>query len=145
LGGLETLLVRVERRGRPRRWGDAFSYNCQRAVRAAVDDMAPSRFGSDAAISPGSCTGCRRRCHLFGRYGITIFALSGLDIALWDLARSGRESRWWSLLGGPARMEIDAYAQPLPAARPLGRAMQTREALARAIAASKLHERRNRK
>ena len=28
----------------------------------------------------------RRNLHLFGRYGITMFAISGLDIALWDLA-----------------------------------------------------------
>ena len=31
--------------------------------------------------------------HLFGRYGITIFALSGIDIALWDLnAKRGRDA-----------------------------------------------------
>lgn len=28
----------------------------------------------------------QRNLHLFGRYGITMFAISGLDIALWDLA-----------------------------------------------------------
>jgi L-alanine-DL-glutamate epimerase-like enolase superfamily enzyme len=28
----------------------------------------------------------QRKLHLFGRYGITMFAISGLDIALWDLA-----------------------------------------------------------
>jgi len=28
--------------------------------------------------------------HLFGRYGITIFALSGLDIALWTSRVGGR-------------------------------------------------------
>ena len=31
----------------------------------------------------------QQKLHLFGRYGITIFALSGLDIALWDIAAKG--------------------------------------------------------
>ena len=33
----------------------------------------------------------RVRRHFFGRFGITAFALSGLDIALWDLGRAKRE------------------------------------------------------
>ena len=26
------------------------------------------------------------KLHIFGRYGVTMFALSGVDIALWDIA-----------------------------------------------------------
>ena len=46
----------------------------------------------DAAGIPALMEQIQRNLHLFGRYGITMFAISGLDIALWDLAakRAGR-------------------------------------------------------
>ena len=40
----------------------------------------------DAAAIPAFMESIQRNLHLFGRYGITMFAISGLDIALWDLA-----------------------------------------------------------
>jgi L-alanine-DL-glutamate epimerase-like enolase superfamily enzyme len=46
--GLECLLVRVETSDGLVGWGDAFSYACQRAVKAALDDMVtPLALGHD--------------------------------------------------------------------------------------------------
>jgi L-alanine-DL-glutamate epimerase-like enolase superfamily enzyme len=140
-GGLETLLVRVETEDGLVGWGDAFSYNCQRAVRAAVDDMvAPLAVGSDARDIAGLLHRMQKALHLFGRYGITIFALSGLDIALWDLAAKRAGKPLVELLGGPARTEIDAYASLFRLHDPEVVAMQTREALAEGYRYIKLHE-----
>ena len=71
-------------------WGDAFSYVCPRTTYAAINEMiAPQARGQevpDAAGIPAFMEQIQRNLHLFGRYGITMFAISGLDIALWDLA-----------------------------------------------------------
>ncbi|HYC12914.1 MAG TPA: hypothetical protein VEC75_01620, partial [Stellaceae bacterium] len=109
--GLECLLVRVETSDGLVGWGEAFSYTCQRAVKAVIDDMvAPLALGRDPRDIAGFMREAQQRLHLFGRYGITIFALSGLDIALWDLAAKRAGKPLVEMLGGPARGEIEAYA-----------------------------------
>ena len=45
-----------------------------------------------------------------GRRGITISALSGIDIALWDLLGKSLDQPVWRLLGGRLRERIPAYA-----------------------------------
>ena len=45
-----------------------------------------------------------------GRRGITISALSGIDIALWDLLGKALDQPVWRLLGGRLRERIPAYA-----------------------------------
>ena len=59
----------------------------------------------------------QRNLHLFGRYGITMFAISGLDIALWDLAAAkGVPLR--RLIGETKRTRIPAYASLLRIGKP---------------------------
>ena len=48
----------------------------------------------------------QRNLHLFGRYGITMFAISGLDIALWDLAAKAQGAPLHRLLGARQRARI---------------------------------------
>ena len=62
----------------------------------------------DAAGIPAFMEQIQRNLHLFGRYGITMFAISGLDIALWDLAaKRARACRCT-----PARRHASAPAIP---------------------------------
>ena len=139
--GLETLLVRVETSDGLVGWGDAFAYHCQPAVKAALDRMvAPVALGRDARDIAGLHHQLQKALHLFGRYGITIFAIGGLDIALWDLAgkRAGRPLV--ELLGGPARTEIDAYASLFHLHDVEIVAEHTRAALAQGYRYIKLHE-----
>jgi L-alanine-DL-glutamate epimerase-like enolase superfamily enzyme len=82
-----------------------------------VDEMiAPQARGHevpDAAGIPSFMERIQRNLHLFGRYGITMFAISGLDIALWDLAARARGHPLHRLLGVAKRTGIPAYASLL--------------------------------
>ncbi|XBS70704.1 mandelate racemase/muconate lactonizing enzyme family protein [Acerihabitans sp. KWT182] len=51
----------------------------------------------------------QRAFHAFGRSGPVQYALSAIDIALWDLCAQEAGKPLWQLLGAPRR-EIDVYA-----------------------------------
>ena len=108
---LSILLVRVETDTGLIGWGEAFSYTCRRAVQAAVEDMiAPVAVGADAGDIRALNRRVQRELHLQGRYGLTIFALSGLDIALWDIAGKAAGLPLHRLLGAGGPRPIPAYA-----------------------------------
>ena len=60
--------------------GDAFGYGgIARAVKALVDDrIAPSLIGKDASAIGQLSYFLQQGNHLLGRYGITMFAISGI-------------------------------------------------------------------
>src|SRR5262249_28012694 len=139
--GLETLLVRVETSDGLVGWGDAFACHCAPAVKAALERMvAPMALGRDPRDIAGLHHQLQKALHLFGRYGITIFAIGGLDIALWDLAAKRAGKPLAELLGGPVRTEMDAYASLFRLHDPEIVASQTREALGLGYHYIKLHE-----
>src|SRR5205807_1624198 len=47
---------------------------------------------------------------IVGRRGITLSAISGIDIALWDLLGKSIDQPVWRLLGGRFRDRVPAYA-----------------------------------
>jgi L-alanine-DL-glutamate epimerase-like enolase superfamily enzyme len=111
---LDFCLVRVDTDAGITGWGEAFSYSCRRAVVAAVRDMiAPLAVGRDATDIAGLHAEIQKRLHIFGRFGITAFALSGLDIALWDIAGKAAGKPLHDLLGGARRERLDCYASLL--------------------------------
>jgi D-galactarolactone cycloisomerase len=141
-GALETLLVRVNTSDGIVGWGEAFSYNCQRAVRAVIEDMvAPLVIGRDSRNINALLHEIQKLLHIYGRYGIANFALSGLDIALWDIAgkRAGRPLA--DLLGGAAKPAIDAYAGLFRYGDPDRVAEEARAAVASGFKRVKVHTR----
>jgi L-alanine-DL-glutamate epimerase-like enolase superfamily enzyme len=108
---LELVLVRVETDDGIVGWGEAFAYACQSATAAAVRDMvAPLVIGRAIDDIPAINRDLQQKLHLQGRYGITIFAISGVDIALWDIAAKAKGVPLAELLGGARRDAIPAYA-----------------------------------
>ena len=84
---LEIVLVRIETDSGLVGWGEAFSYNCQKAVVAMIEGSAPSVLvGKAVADREQVMHELEVGMHLWGRYGISMFAISGIDIALWDLS-----------------------------------------------------------
>ena len=138
---LDFCLVRVETDTGVVGWGEAFSYSCRRAVAAAVNDMvAPRAVGHDAADIAGMNARLQRELHIFGRFGITAFAISGLDIALWDIAGKVAGVPLHRLLGGATRSRLPCYASLLRYGEPSLVAQYCARALGDGFGAIKLHE-----
>jgi L-alanine-DL-glutamate epimerase-like enolase superfamily enzyme len=138
---LDFCLVRVDTDAGMTGWGEAFSYSCRRAVAAAVKDMiAPIAVGRDVADIGALHSEIQRRLHIFGRFGITAFALSGLDIALWDIAGKAAGKPLHALLGGAKRERLACYASLLRYADTALVARYCEQALGEGFGAIKLHE-----
>jgi L-alanine-DL-glutamate epimerase-like enolase superfamily enzyme len=75
-----------------------------RAIRAILEhDMASFLVGMDAADIDGIYDALWWHIHYVGRGGITAFATSAVDIALWDL-KGRREGRaLWQMAGGASK------------------------------------------
>ena len=135
------LLVRVETDTGLVGWGEAFCYGCTDAVRAALDHMiAPIAIGREAGDIGRLSRDLQQMLHLFGRYGITTFALSGLDIALWDIAGKAANLPLHRLLGGAGRDSLPAYASLLKYRDPERVATRVKQALSQGYGHIKLHE-----
>lgn len=92
-------------------WGECFGYGVPHAVAATVNHtLRPLLTGEDAAAIAPLMKKLQQKTHIFGRYGITTFALSGVDIALWDLAGKRAGKPLFELLGGAAGRTVPAYA-----------------------------------
>ena len=112
---------------------------------AAVNDMvAPRAVGHDAADIAGLHAKLQRDLHIFGRFGITAFAISGLDIALWDLAGKTAGVPAHRLLGGAKRTTLPCYASLLRYTEPKLVAEYCKRALDEGYDAIKLHDIRRR-
>lgn len=136
----DTVLVRVETDDGLVGWGEAFAYSCASAVRAAVAEMvAPLAVGRDVEDIAAFSRSMQKELHIWGRYGITIFALSGLDIALWDVAAK-RKNQSLSALLGRKRAAVPAYASLVRYGGPQPVAAMTAKAVAEGYTDVKLHE-----
>mgnify|MGYP001368293917 CR=1 FL=1 len=82
----------------------------------------------------------QHKLHLFGRYGITLFALSGLDIALWDLAGKVAGQSLCHLFGGRKRDDIIGYSSLFNYSDPELVAAKTKQSLDDGFDYVKLHE-----
>ena len=104
IAALDIVLVEVSTDAGLTGWGDAWGYVCPRSTATAIGEMIrPQACGlelRDHDDIPRLMEGIQRNLHLFGRYGITMFAISGLDIALWDLAAKAQGVPLRRLLGG---------------------------------------------
>jgi L-alanine-DL-glutamate epimerase-like enolase superfamily enzyme len=144
IAALDIVLVEVSTDSGLTGWGDAWGYVCPRSTATAIDEMvAPQARGleaPDAVSIPSFMERIQRNLHLFGRYGITMFAMSGLDIALWDLAARARGEPLHRLIGARKRERIPAYASLLRIGDPNLVAGECETALRRGYPAIKLHE-----
>ena len=71
--------------------------------------LKPMLIGEDPLLIEGLWQKMFARTRQFGRRGIVMNAISGIDIALWDIAGKVARMPLWRLLGG-CRDRVEAYA-----------------------------------
>lgn len=109
---VEMLLVRVGTNGGVVGWGEA--YGSSTPLVPAVFDawIKHAAIGQDATDTELTAR-LERLLHGLGRSGAVIHAISGLDIALWDIRAKLEGVPVSALLGGARRKRVDAYASLL--------------------------------
>jgi L-alanine-DL-glutamate epimerase-like enolase superfamily enzyme len=138
---IDMLLVRIDTDAGLTGWGEAFGHRIFPATRAAIDTLlGPMCVGRDASAIGALTDDLQRTLHGVGRGGPTLYALSGLDIALWDLAGKAAGLPLYRLLGGAARADLPAYASLLRYGTAKAVTHYTEQALARGYRHIKLHE-----
>jgi D-galactarolactone cycloisomerase len=110
----ETVLVRVETDGGIVGWGEAFPHRIWPAVKSLLENLiAPACIGADPCDIPALMKKLIYHVHGVGRAGPVMYALSGLDIALWDILGKSKGLPIYRLLGGEPCLSIPAYASLL--------------------------------
>ncbi len=98
-----------------------------RAIKAMLDfDLAPDLLGRDGTDVEGINEFCEWRIHYVGRGGVAAFAISALDIALWDLRCRRENVALWRRLGGQEG-SCQAYAGGIDLMFPLPKLLQNIE------------------
>jgi L-alanine-DL-glutamate epimerase-like enolase superfamily enzyme len=122
-------------------WGEAFGHGIAAAVMAVLDtQLAPAILGQDARDIAGLRQRLAKAFHYFGRNGLHVFALSALDIALWDIAGKAANQPLWRLLGGSPTETLTCYASLLRYGEAAQVAAACERAATRGYADVKLHE-----
>jgi len=135
------LLVRVDTDEGISGWGEGFGHAVAPATKATLDTLVASHFiGRDASDIAGLMAEKLQLLHIFGRNGPVVYALSAIDIALWDIAgkRAGRPIH--QLLGEARRTELPAYASLLRYGEPHVVGRIAARAVAEGYRFVKLHE-----
>jgi len=135
------LLVRVETDDGIVGWGEAFGYAVWPVTRTAIEKLiVPMALGKNEDDIAGVMDDLQRKLHIVGRTGPVVYALSGLDIALWDIAGKKAGKPLSALLGGARRTRLPAYASLVRYADVALVAKNSQAALERGYQAIKLHE-----
>ena len=110
----KSLLVRVDTDAGLTGWGEAGQYGPAEPVASHIHDVfAPMLLGEEARQPAVHWDLMYARTRDFGAKGSTIEAISGIDIALWDLMGRFHETPVFELLGGAFRREVATYATGL--------------------------------
>ncbi|APW39531.1 mandelate racemase [Rhodoferax koreense] len=109
---LDSIWMRVELGNGMVGWGEAYAADLDAVcalVRHRVEPLALGKDATDRQLT----SSLERMLHNLGRSGPVLHALSGLDIALWDLRGKLEGVPLYELLGGAKRTRIAAYASLL--------------------------------
>lgn len=111
---METLLIKITTDSGLHGWGEGFGHLCNPLTETAMNGLVGRFFlGQTCPESPEEIAALMQQAevnfHAFGRTGPVMFALSAVDIALWDLLAKAWKQPLWQLLGAK-RQKIGVYA-----------------------------------
>jgi D-galactarolactone cycloisomerase len=137
----ETVLVKVETDSGIVGWGEAFPHRIWPAVKSLLETLiAPACIGADPSDISGLMKKLIYHVHGVGRAGPAMYALSGLDIALWDILGKAQNMPIYKLLGGAQCTKLPAYASLLKYVETDVVVRTCKEALGRGYSELKVHE-----
>lgn len=138
---LDVLLIRVETDDGIEGWGEAFGFMSCATTRRAVETLiAPLCLGKDPRDIAGLMDEVTRKLHNFGRSGAVAYGLSGIDIALWDIAGKIAGKPIYKLLADTTVTDLPAYASLLRYGDPGVVAPAAELAVSRGFTNIKVHE-----
>src|SRR6516162_6009802 len=83
----DSLLVKVTTDQGLEGWGETFGFRAVASAKLAIDELiAPLCIGQDATQIASLMLEVQKKLHVFGRSGSLMYAISAVDIALWDIA-----------------------------------------------------------
>ena len=98
---MEALTVRVETDDGLVGWGEAFGHVANAGTQAILGSLVgPWFLGKDPRAIATLMREAQHACHGVGRSGPAVYALSGIEIALWDIAAKRAGQPLYRLLGG---------------------------------------------
>lgn len=111
---MDTCLIKVETDDGIVGWGEGFGLGTCATTRVAFDNLVrPLTAGRDAADIAGTMGDLQRKLYNSARNGPVAYALSGLDIALWDIAGKIAGQPLYRMLGGEPAERVSVYASLL--------------------------------
>ncbi|MFL9913705.1 mandelate racemase/muconate lactonizing enzyme family protein [Paraburkholderia sp. RL17-337-BIB-A] len=111
---INVLQIRIETEDGLVGWGEAFGHAVAPITQQAFDHLiAPLLIGRDATDIDSILRELHTALHLYGRNGVITFAISGVDIALWDLAGKRADLPLYRLLGAEPCESVPTYASLL--------------------------------
>ena len=140
---LESVYVRIDTDEGLSGWGECFGFACcpvtHFALQRIVRPMLEGRACDDIASLMHDM---HRRVQSSGRNGPLIFALSGVDIALWDIAGKAQNLPIHRMLGSNGqRASVPAYASLMRLDTPRNVSKVCADVIERGFGQIKLHER----
>src|SRR3954463_6958323 len=121
--------------------GEAFAMGGQVPICRFVEDtLKPIIVGQDPTRVEYLADLMQRTTGGFARRGLGMFAISGVEIALWDLLGKARGLPLYELLGGLSRPRLRAYASLLRYSTPADVAAACEGRAAAGFTAIKLHQ-----
>jgi L-alanine-DL-glutamate epimerase-like enolase superfamily enzyme len=121
--------------------GEAFALGGPLAVaNVIVESLRPMLVGQDPGRIEFLVDALQRASQNYARRGIGMHAISGVEIALWDLLGKARGASACELLGGPLRTRMRAYASLVRYDTPADVAAACRQYVGRGFGMLKLHQ-----
>ena len=140
-GAAKQILVRITTDDGLIGWGESFAYGATLAVCGVIDDaLAPIVLGQDPSQIENLVDRMHRALMIWGRRGLAMMAVSGVELALWDLAGKARGVPVYQLIGGLCQSRGRAYASLLRFETPTQVAQAVSAAKVLGFTAVKLHQ-----
>jgi L-alanine-DL-glutamate epimerase-like enolase superfamily enzyme len=138
---MEMLLIRVETEDGFVGWGESFGFSIWPATVQVLERLVrPLAVGRDESNIEELLLEISRKLHPLGRAGAVIFAISGLDIALWDIQAQRQQRSLAHCLSTQPKTAIPAYASLIRYNNPDLVAKNAALAVSKGFKAIKLHE-----